>query len=91
MKPISMLYKYEGGVRGTVNTRLHAPCETLAIASSRPNSEALAACMVLAHPRAAFHPCMCGLRRGAAAVATALIGYDDFKVVAETTTRRRRS
>jgi hypothetical protein len=29
-----------------------------------------------------FHPCTCGLCRGAAAVAVALIGYDDVKVAA---------
>jgi hypothetical protein len=28
----------------------------------------------------AFCPCTCGLRRGAAAVTAALIGYDDDKV-----------
>jgi hypothetical protein len=49
------------------------PHETLAAAASRPISEALAAHVVLAHPHAAFHPCMCELRVGAAA----LIGYDD--------------
>jgi hypothetical protein len=47
------------------------PRETLTTAGSRPNSEALAACAVLTHPRAVFHSCMCELRRGAAA----LIGY----------------
>jgi hypothetical protein len=34
---------------------------------------------------------MCGFNRDAVVVAAALIGYDDIKVVAETTTRRRRS
>jgi hypothetical protein len=53
------------------------PCETLAIAASQLYPEALAACMVLAHPRAMFHPCTCGLRGVAAAFAAALIGYDD--------------
>jgi hypothetical protein len=65
--------------------------ETLAAASSRSNSEALATWLVLAHPRAAFHPCTCGLCRDAGAVVAALISYDDVKVVAETITRRRRS
>jgi hypothetical protein len=65
------------------------PRETLAATSSRSNSEALATRMVLADSHAAFHPYMCGLRRGAAAVAAALIGYDDVKVAAKTTTRRR--
>jgi hypothetical protein len=80
-------------IRDRARVRLtHAytpPCETLAAASSRLNSKALAACVVLAHPRTTFHPCLCGLRRGAVAVAAALIGYDDIKVVGETTTRRR--
>jgi hypothetical protein len=52
------------------------PCKTLA-AASRPNPEALAARMVLAHPRMMFHPYTCGLRGGAAAFAAMLIGYDD--------------
>jgi hypothetical protein len=68
-----------------------APRETLAATYSRPNSEALAARMVLAHSRAAFHPCTCGLHRGVAAVVAALIGYDDVKVATETAIRRRRS
>jgi hypothetical protein len=53
------------------------PRETLAATAFRPTSEALAAYVVLAHPRAAFHPYTCGLRGGAAAFAAALIGYDD--------------
>jgi hypothetical protein len=36
--------------------------------------------MVLAHRCMAFHPSTCGLRRGVAAVVTALIGYDNRKV-----------
>jgi hypothetical protein len=36
-----------------------------------------------------FHPYMCGLHRGAVAVAAALIGYNDVKVVVGTITRRR--
>jgi hypothetical protein len=52
------------------------PRETLATASSRPNIEALATCVVLAHPHTAFLPCMCGLCRDAVAVAVALIDYD---------------
>jgi hypothetical protein len=32
---------------------------------------------------------MCGLYRGAATVAVMLIGYDDVKVAAEMTARRR--
>jgi hypothetical protein len=47
--------------------------------------------VMLAHPRAAFHPRTCGLHRGAAAVAAALIGYDEVRVAVEMITRRRRS
>jgi hypothetical protein len=65
------------------------PSETLAATSYQSNFEALATCMVLAHPCIAFYPYTCGLRRGAAAVAVMLIGYDDVKIAAETTTRRR--
>jgi hypothetical protein len=65
------------------------PHETLATASSRPNSEALAACVVLLYPHVMFHPCMCGLRRCATVVAAALIRYDDVKVAVEMTIRRR--
>jgi hypothetical protein len=67
------------------------PRETLAAVSSQMNSGALAVRVVLAHPCAVFHPCTCGLHRGAAAVAAALISYDDVKVAVEMTTRRRRS
>jgi hypothetical protein len=66
------------------------PHETLAVASSQPNSEVLVARVVLAHPCGVFHPCMCGLRKVAAAVAAALIGYDDVKVSGKTTARWRR-
>jgi hypothetical protein len=45
--------------------------------------------MVLAHLLAAFHPYTCVLRRGAAMVVVALIGYDDDKIAVEMTTRRR--
>jgi hypothetical protein len=55
------------------------PRETLA-AASWPNSEALAARVVLAHPCVTFHPYTCGLRGGTAVVATTLIGYDDVEV-----------
>jgi hypothetical protein len=33
--------------------------------------------MVLAHPRAAFHPCTCGLCGDATVFAAVLIGYND--------------
>jgi hypothetical protein len=62
-----------------------APTETLAVVASRPNSEALAARVVLAHPCVAFHPYTCGLRGDAAA----LIGYDHVEVAAGATMRRR--
>jgi hypothetical protein len=47
--------------------------------------------VVQAHPRAAFQPCVCGLRRGANVVVATLISYDNVKVAAKMTTRRRRS
>jgi hypothetical protein len=73
-----------GAARGGL-TSYTSPRETLADTFSRPNSEALAACVVLAHSCVAFHPCTCGLSRGV----TALIGYDDIKVAVDTTTRMR--
>jgi hypothetical protein len=71
-----------------------APHKTLAVASSRSNSEALAVHVVLAHSAstqscAAFQPYMCGLHRGAPVVTAALIGYDDMKVAAGMTMRGR--
>jgi hypothetical protein len=63
--------------------------ETLVIVSSWPNFEALAAHVVLAQPRAAFHLCTWGLCRGVATVATTLIDYDEVEVATRTTTRRR--
>jgi hypothetical protein len=74
-KPISVLYKYEGWGLGH-RYAYTPPHETLAITSSQPNPEALAAHKVMAHLRAMFHPCTCGLYGGAATVATALISYD---------------
>jgi hypothetical protein len=71
------------------NTPYTPPRETLATATSPLNSEALAARMVLAHPHVAFHPYTCGLRGGAIAIATALIGCDHVEVAAETSMRRR--
>jgi hypothetical protein len=89
-KPISMLYKYEGRGRGD-HTLYTPPHESLATAASRPNNEALAARVVLAHPCATFHHYTCGLCGGAAGVDAVLISYDHMKVAAETSTRRRRS
>jgi hypothetical protein len=66
------------------------PSETLAAAASRPNSEALAIRVVLAYPHTVFYLCICELRGGAAAIAAALIGYDDVKVATGTTTTKRR-
>jgi hypothetical protein len=79
-----------GGVRGGLMPYV-SPHETLTDTSSRPNSEALAAHVMLAHSRAAFHLCTCGLRRGVVVIAAALIGYDHVKVAVEMATRRRRS
>jgi hypothetical protein len=64
---------------------------TLAVTSSRPNLEILAAREVLAHPGMTFHHCTCGLHADAATIAAALIGYDNMKVTIGMTTRRRRS
>jgi hypothetical protein len=77
-----------GGARGTEDTYM-PPHETLATTSSWLNSKALAMRMVLAHPRATFHPCTCRLRRGTAAVVATVIGYDDMEVATGMTTRRR--
>jgi hypothetical protein len=65
--------------------------ETLVVASSWSNSEALATHVVLAHPHATLHPCTWGLRRGIAVVATTLMDYDEVEVAIGMTTRRRRS
>jgi hypothetical protein len=65
------------------------PCATLAVVSSRLNSDFLATCMVLAHPRATFHPCTCGLRKGTVAVSVVFIGYDDVEDAIGMTTRSR--
>jgi hypothetical protein len=65
------------------------PHEILPATSSWLNSEALAVLIVLAHPRTVFYSCTCGFCRGTDAVAVALIGYDDVKVAAKMTTRRR--
>jgi hypothetical protein len=60
------------------------PRETLATTSSWMNFEVIAARVVLAHPCAVFHLCLCGLHRGATTVTAVLVGYDDVKAVAET-------
>jgi hypothetical protein len=59
-----MLYKYGGEARGGL-TPYTPPREILVATSSWSNFEALAMCVVLPHPCVAFHPCTCGLRRGA--------------------------
>jgi hypothetical protein len=84
MCSINMRCRARGGLKPYTTSR-----ETLAITSSQPNSEDLAVCVVLVHPRVAFHPCTCGLHRGAATVVATLINYNDVKVVAETATRRQ--
>jgi hypothetical protein len=77
------------GARGAHTPARHHVKTLAAISFSRPNSKALAAREVLAHPHMAFHPYTCGLRGGVVAVATALIGYDDVEVAVGMTTRRR--
>jgi hypothetical protein len=63
MKPISVLYKYKRVGLGAQLTRVYTPPrETLAVASSRLNFEALATHVVLARPHTVFHPCTCGFR-----------------------------
>jgi hypothetical protein len=55
------------------------PRETLVVAAaSQSNPEALAVRVVLAQSHTSFHPCMCGLRGGAAMFAAVLIDYDDY-------------
>jgi hypothetical protein len=49
--------------------------ETLTATSHGYDAETLTGREVLLHRRTTFHPRMCGLHRGAAAVAAALIGY----------------
>jgi hypothetical protein len=72
-KLINMLYKYKGTELGArLIHPYRSPRETLAATSSRPNSEALTACVVLAHSYAVFYPCTDGLLIDAATVATAL-------------------
>jgi hypothetical protein len=85
--PITYSINKGGGARGVIQMPHKPPHKTLPATASRPNSEALAAHIVLAHPRAAFHPCTCGLHRGTAL----LIGYDEVTVPAKTTTRRKGS
>jgi hypothetical protein len=71
----SPLINMRGGVLGArhIPTRHHATI--LAATSSRPKPETLATREVLAHLRVTFHPCLCGLRGGVAAVAAVLIRY----------------
>jgi hypothetical protein len=88
--PLSYSINMRGGARG-IETSHMPPRETLAIASSRLNSKALAARVVLTHPHAWFHPCTCELHGGAAVTAAALISYDNVEVAAQMTTGRRRS
>jgi hypothetical protein len=52
--------------------------KTLAATPSSPNPKVLVAREVLAHQRAAFHPCTRGLCGGDTVVAATLIGYDDL-------------
>jgi hypothetical protein len=59
--------------------KLRAKCFSLAMVSLWRKSISLTE----------FHPCMCGLCIGTAAVAAVWIGYDDVELVAGTTMRRR--
>jgi hypothetical protein len=78
-----------GGTRGAYTPACHH-VKILAVAfSSRPNFEALATLVVLEHPHVAFLPYTCGINGGTAAVAAALIGYDDVEVAVGMTMRRR--
>jgi hypothetical protein len=80
-----------GGARSAYTTACHH-VKTLATASSsRPNSKALAMREEIAHPHMTFHPCMFGLCGGAAAVAAAVIGYDNVEVAARMNMSKRRS
>jgi hypothetical protein len=63
---------------GATYTPTHHYVKTLAATFSRPNPESLHVREVLAHPRAAFHPCTYGLREGVAAVTAVMIKYDDL-------------
>jgi hypothetical protein len=64
------------------------PRETLAATSSWPNTGALTTGVVLAHPCGVFHSCTCGLHRGVAVVAAALVSYDVMEFAVRMTTRR---
>jgi hypothetical protein len=68
-----------------------SPRETLAAATSRPNSKAQATHVALAHPCVVFHPCMCGFHGGTTTVAVVLINSGHVEVTTEMTIRRRQS
>jgi hypothetical protein len=72
LKPISTPYIYVAGAKGDALNLSAAP----PLCRRPPLIAALAERAVLAHQRPAFHPRMCGLRRGAATTA-ALIGCWD--------------
>jgi hypothetical protein len=74
-----------GAARGE-DTHTHHHVKPYPPPPYRSNSEALAARVVLAHPRKAFHPCTCGLHGGAATVAATLISYDDVEAAVGMTT-----
>jgi hypothetical protein len=80
-------------MRGGLGTPTLHHVKTLAAtsSSSQLNPETLVAREVLAHPRVVFHPCMCGLCGGAAAVAATLISYNVVEVAVGTITRSSRS
>jgi hypothetical protein len=78
--PLTSSINMRGGARGAYTpTRHHVT--TLDATSSRPDPKTLAACEVLAHPCATFHPCTCGLCGGAVVVVATLISYDDMRLL----------
>jgi hypothetical protein len=60
-------------------TRHHV--KTLAATFSWTNLKTLATHEVLAQPRTAFHPCICGLRRGTNTIVVVLIDYDNVRLL----------
>jgi hypothetical protein len=79
-----------GGARGAHMPICHH-VTTLATTSSRANSKTLPTHEVLAYRCVVFHRYTSRLRGGTAAIAAALICYDDVEVATRTTMRRRQS
>jgi hypothetical protein len=87
--PLACSINTRGGARGTYTPARYHVKTHAAASSSQPNVEALTTRVGLAHARAVFHPCTCGLHGGTTTVAVALIGYHDVEVAVGMTTRRR--